>query len=206
MKRINIALIYMASGFGRRFGENKLFVDFCGKPLYRHGLDCLTEAKKVLEEQKQEKIEAVDIFVVSQYEQIKKDIANSAFHSGIKFIENTKSEEGISASIRLGTVGAKENTDIFVYFVADQPYMNRDGIIKFLLGFLESEKGIGAVSVRQKRRNPAAFSKKYKEELLCLCKEQGGGHIIKAHTDDLWMMEVDEKFTKDIDTREDMLI
>ncbi len=200
-------MIYMASGFSRRFGENKLFVDFCGKPLYRHGLDCLIEVKKVLEQQAKEKREkkAVEILVVSQYEQIKEEIAHFAFQSDIKFIKNTKSEDGISASIRLGTAAAKKNTDIFVYFVADQPYMSLDVIIKFLLGFLESEKGIGAVSVRQKRRNPAAFSKKYKEQLLCLCSEQGGSHIIKAHTDDLWLMEVEEKFTKDIDTREDML-
>ena len=40
------AFIYMASGFGSRFGGNKLLEQLEGKPLYRHGLDTLREAAR----------------------------------------------------------------------------------------------------------------------------------------------------------------
>ena len=34
----------MASGYGRRFGSNKLYARLDGRPLYRHGLECLLAA------------------------------------------------------------------------------------------------------------------------------------------------------------------
>ena len=42
------AWIYMASGFGSRFGENKLMAELGGKPLYRHGMECLILAGRLL--------------------------------------------------------------------------------------------------------------------------------------------------------------
>ena len=107
---MKIAFIYMASGFGRRFGENKLLIDFHGKPLYMHGLSCLQEVKNVLEKleysekeqdgkqrevydkSNEEKIE-IEILVVSQYEQIRKQ----AERFGIKAVQNMRSDEGITA-------------------------------------------------------------------------------------------------------------
>lgn len=214
---MKIAFIYMASGFGRRFGENKLLIDFHGKPLYMHGLSCLWAAKNALEkleyskgeqDRKQrvlsdkaneEKFE-IEILVVSQYEQIRQQ----AETLGIKAVQNTKSDEGITASLRLGTVAAREDTDAFFYFVADQPYMGADMIASFVRGFVESKKGIGAVSFNGKRRNPAAFLRKYRGELLLIRGDRGGSTIIKRHLDDLWMMEVEEEMVRDIDTREDL--
>lgn len=220
---MKIAFIYMASGFGRRFGENKLLIDFCEKPLYLHGLSHLQQAKLALEKleysrenengrskrlreeknqansDKMEKLE-IEILVVSQYEQIREQVRKL----GIRAIKNLESKEGISASIRLGTQNAREDTDIFLYFVADQPYMKADVIEAFVSGFLESKKGIGAVSFHGKRRNPAAFLRKYREELLLLCGDRGGSHIIRQHLDDLWMMEVEEEMVRDIDTKEDL--
>ena len=35
---MNVSLIYMASGFGKRYGTNKLLTEFQGEPLYLHGL------------------------------------------------------------------------------------------------------------------------------------------------------------------------
>lgn len=214
---MKLAFIYMASGFGRRFGENKLLIDFYGKPLYMHGLSQLQEAKKVLEAQNieleslkygandynnnynEEKIE-IEILVVSQYEQIREQ----ARGIGIRAIQNTESEEGIAASIRLGTRNVGEDMDAFLYFVADQPYMKTNTIQNFVQRFLESKKGIGAVSIHGKRRNPAAFLRKYRDDLLSLRGDRGGSSIIKRNLDDLWLMEVEEEMVRDIDTREDL--
>ncbi len=48
---MRISFIYMASGFGSRFGSNKLLVPFKGKELYRHGLDCICQAAGELEKE-----------------------------------------------------------------------------------------------------------------------------------------------------------
>lgn len=221
---MKIAFIYMASGFSRRFGKNKLLTDFFGKPLYMHGLGCLLEAKEVLEggeygkreqserenifsaqlnesfERENEAKLEIEILVVSQYEQIRRQ----AEKLGMRAIQNEKSEEGIAASLRLGTIAAGEDTDVFVYFVADQPYMRADRIEVFVRGFVESKKGIGAVSFQGQRGNPAAFLRKYRNELLLLCGDRGGSVIMRRHLDDLWLLEVTEEMTRDIDTREDL--
>ena len=49
---MKVSLIYMASGFGKRYGTNKLITEFQGEPLYLHGLLSLQKAAKLLEEDK----------------------------------------------------------------------------------------------------------------------------------------------------------
>ena len=41
-----VHLIFLAAGFSRRFGSNKLFYLMDGKPMYRHVLDRLLEILK----------------------------------------------------------------------------------------------------------------------------------------------------------------
>ena len=41
---MKVSLIYMASGFGKRYGTNKLITEFQGEPLYLHGLLSLQKA------------------------------------------------------------------------------------------------------------------------------------------------------------------
>ncbi len=66
LRPMRIAVIYMASGFGSRFGTNKLLKPYRGKPLYRHGLDLFLTLK---EEMAREDLQ-LEILVVSQYQEI----------------------------------------------------------------------------------------------------------------------------------------
>ena len=49
---MKVSMIYMASGFGKRHGTNKLITEFRGEPLYLHGLLSLQKAAKLLEKRK----------------------------------------------------------------------------------------------------------------------------------------------------------
>ena len=64
---MKISFIYMASGYGRRFGSNKLYARLDGRPLYRHGLECLLAAAGELKEK-----DGFDVglILVSQYRDI----------------------------------------------------------------------------------------------------------------------------------------
>ena len=64
---MNLAMIYMASGFASRFGENKLLFPFRGKPLYCHGLEHLQEAAGLLADGEGKR---PFLAVVSQYREI----------------------------------------------------------------------------------------------------------------------------------------
>ena len=96
---MNLAMIYMASGFASRFGENKLLFPFRGKPLYCHGLEHLQEAAGLLADGEGKR---PFLAVVSQY----REILEAAGEQGLCAVPNHESREGITASVKLGTRAA----------------------------------------------------------------------------------------------------
>lgn len=195
---MKVSLIYMASGFGKRYGTNKLITEFQGEPLYLHGLLSLQKAAKLLEE---DKIQC-KLFLISQYERVLSGSFDRVPEA--ERIFNEDSDQGITASLKLGTEVSRKDTDAFLYFVADQPCMRGETIAEFVRGFLKSGKGIGCVCAKGHRGSPNLFSRKYKTELLALEGDLGGRQIMQKHPEDIWMMEVDERELRDIDQPSDL--
>lgn len=195
---MKVSLIYMASGFGKRYGTNKLITEFQGEPLYLHGLLSLQKAAKLLEE---DKIQC-KLFLISHYERVLSGSFDRVPEA--ERIFNEDSDQGITASLKLGTEVSRNDTDAFLYFVADQPCMRGETIAEFVRGFLKSGKGIGCVCAKGHRGSPNLFSRKYKTELLALEGDQGGRQIMQKHPEDIWMMEVDERELRDIDQPSDL--
>lgn len=196
MNSMHLAMIYMASGFASRFGENKLLVPFRGKPLYLHGMEHLAEAARLLE---QEGAAEISLLAVSQYG----EILAKGREMGYIPVPNSRSREGITASLRLGTLGAGE-AEAYLYFVADQPFMGGETIRAFVSGFLKSKKGIGCAARGSGRGSPVIFSSKYRESLLGLSGDKGGRQIMERFPRDIWAMQVKGEELLDIDRREDM--
>ena len=195
---MKVSLIYMASGFGKRYGTNKLITEFQGEPLYLHGLLSLQKAKKLLAE---DKIQC-ELMLISQYERVLSGSFDRVPEA--ERIFNEDSDQGITASLKLGTEVSKKDTDAFLYFVADQPCMKGETIAEFVRGFLKSGKGIGCVCAGGHRGSPNIFRRRYKKELLSLEGDQGGRQIMEKYPEDIWMMEVDERELRDIDQPADM--
>ena len=193
---MKISFIYMASGFGSRFGSNKLLVPFKGKALYRHGLDCICRAAGELEKEGYQ----TEVLVVSQYE----EILEQAESQGLRAVLNRFSGQGITASLRLGTDSASPESEALLFSVAVQPYMSPFTLKEFIRGFRLAGKGMGCVCHQGKRGNPAIFAGAYREELMGLRGDRGGSVIMKAHPEDVWTMEVPEEELKDIDRAEDL--
>ena len=190
------ALIYMASGFGSRFGANKLLEELDGRPLYRYGLDCLAQVRSELGKQGWE----AGLFVVSRYEEILKE----AVRLGAAAVYNDRSSQGITASIRLGTQAAGPETELYVFCVADEPRLRPETVTGFLTAFAASGYGIGCVCAGNKRGNPAAFAGGYRDELLALTGDRGGSQLMKRHPGDLYMYQAAEKELRDVDLPEDL--
>ena len=191
------AWIYMASGFGSRFGENKLMAELGGKPLYRHGMDCLLQAGRMLEH---EDGWQVNLIVVSQY----REILETAAGLGAEAVYNGGAEEGIASSLRLGTLAAPEDTDFFVYCVADQPGLEAASLTGFLRSFVRCGKGMGCVCAQGRRGNPAAFQSRYRPALETLTGDRGGSRLMKSYPEDVWQYEVEEKELRDVDLPGDL--
>ena len=92
-----IAVVLMASGFGKRYGANKLLEEFRGEPLFVHAFRRAAES-------------GVDsICVVTRFPEIARyveskrmEIAGQSAPPDIRVIWNEHPERGISESLRLG--------------------------------------------------------------------------------------------------------
>lgn len=192
---MHIALIYMASGFSRRFGGNKLLAPLAGKPLYRHGFDQLQDAARRISVSLSC---SCCLYVVSQYDEI---LSWCRAHGAIA-VKNTAAGEGMAASVRLG-VETSAAADAWAFFAADQPFLSSEIISDFVKQYAQSGCGIGCAVSGSRRGSPAIFAHVYKDELLALQGDKGGRAILEKFKDDLWPFIMPKGELCDIDTRDD---
>lgn len=185
-------IIYLAAGNSRRFGSNKLLYNYCGKPLYRHGLDMLLG---LVQEDN-----TVSLTVVTQYEQIEKELKKE----GISVILNEDSRDGVSYSIRAGirAIEPVSEGDYVIFVVADQPHLTKE-TIQGLLRYADGETETASAVFGKRPGNPVLFSMRLKKELLSLTGDQGGRTVVKKHTC-RYVPVLSEKELLDVDTREDL--
>lgn len=205
---VQIAVIYMASGFGKRFGRNKLLEPVNGKALYLHGLETFIrwqeEGKNKEYKEHKEKKEnfqlKINLVLVSQWE----EILTFGRRQGLICVENHQAEEGITASIRLGLQAAGES-DYYLFSVADQPGLKLETLNTFVWEFLENTKKKDGFSIgclceeKGGRRNPVIFHRRYREELLELRGDTGGSQVIKRYPGEVFSFLAGEEELKDID-------
>ena len=122
---MRVGAVLLASGAGRRFGSNKLLVDWHGAPLICRALSAVPPA----------------LFsraaVCSPYPRVLA-LAEAA---GFLPLRNAHAREGVSASIRLG-LGAMTDLDGVLFAVCDQPYLTTESIKRLLDSFLESKEAV----------------------------------------------------------------
>lgn len=176
----------LASGQSVRYGpENKLLAPCDGQPLYTWVLDAVPE----------ETFEK--IVLVTAHEGVRRD----AERRGARVIMNRQPEEGIAASVRLGTAEML-GMDGCLYCVADQPYMSTASLRRLAAGFTG---GIRTLGFEERQGNPALFGRKYYPELLALEGDRGGGAVIRRYQEVAELIEADCVLElMDVDTPRDL--
>jgi len=217
-----VTFALMASGFGRRYSEkeDKLFAPVDGKPLFSCVLENMIEAAKLLREDGIE----TGIRVVTRYPEIM-DFASAklADYENIRFLENVRAEEGITASIHIGTkVACSEGSGAVIFFAADMPYLDGESIRRFALEFLSSGKSYGCMAYRKEQQVPedgrtvdkvkvvksvpGAFRldnrRDNREALLSLSGDHGAMRVMKAAPWETYLFYVSEGKMRDIDIKE----
>lgn len=192
-----IYYILLASGLSRRFqGENKLFYQVEGLPMYRRALSC---ACRVKEELKAEWGWDVQILVVTAYE----EIAAEAEKASSLAVRNREPEAGISRSIRLGVQAADPKPDDWMLFsVCDQPWLEAEEVKTLITRTMRSGKGIGALAFQGEPGNPVLFRGSCRSELQDLQGDRGGKSVLKNHLEDVILTEVSNvRILSDVDER-----
>ncbi|WP_301860287.1 nucleotidyltransferase family protein [uncultured Megasphaera sp.] len=185
---MDIALVYLASGKGRRFGSNKLLCSVGGRPLYQYGWTKLQRLQAAF---------GYRLLAVTAYPEILMYCNSQGGHA----VYNEQADEGMAASVRLG-VQYVGQADAYAFFPADQPLLQYDSIHSFLQGFAASGKSAGAMTDGRHLMSPAVFSAVHCCELLQLHGDVGGRHILRAQGKNLWIYEPPRQELIDVDTQE----
>ena len=210
------SLIYLAAGNSRRFGKNKLLVEWNGRPLYEYGLNTLKEAVKDRTDS--------EILLVSQYPNILQA------HPEVVCVYSPKSTEGLSWSIRAGiecVLGREQKREQqqecrrlpdwqegdhwLLFLTADQPLVENETIQNLLLQADNAERltsgktRIIRARYAGKEGSPVLFHASLIPELQQLSGDEGGRSVIRAHREEMAFVDVaDERQMADVDTVEDL--
>lgn len=196
-----ISFIVMASGLARRFGDNKLLSDLNGKPVAEHILSKLSSISGL------------------NYEKIlvyrNEELRELGEKYGFKTVENTEYEKGQSESIKAGVKSASNDSEGYMFFVADQPFVSCETVKKIAEAGTENKDSIVIPftkipepndSSRIKRGNPVFFPLDLKCQLLELEGDSGGREVIRNNEDRMVLFEIDNILEfYDIDTKEDLI-
>lgn len=181
---MKLGTVLLAAGKSTRFGENKLLAGFCGRPMVCYAL----ESAKALQ--------AARTVVVTGSQ----EIARLADAYGARVVINDAPELGQSHSIRLGVHAVRE-MDAVLLMVCDQPQLTGASLKRLVQRFAASPKGIACLRDSTHLGNPAVFTRRYMDELLALQGDRGAKGVLRAHEDDLLIVDtVDPDELADADT------
>ena len=218
-RELRINLVMTASGYGRRFGKNKLLESYKGKPLFLNTLDNIVEAAELLldelEADNDEIIRStkgerslkakVYITVVTRYDEILNfdyaaRYADEGGRTDIRPVFNPDYAEGIAGSVRMGAKVARElNADKVCYFVADQPELDSLSIKDFLKYYIYSRKAMAAMYTDGHMSNPAALDSDYFCEIESLKGDKGCMSILKKNPEKVFIYQIESEKLKDVD-------
>lgn len=183
---MNLGIVIMASGLGKRFGGNKLLADFLGKPVITWILDLLPQ-----------NLSAV---VVTRHE----EVAELCWERRIPVLLHDLPGKG--DTIRLGTeylTAHLPDLDGIVYAVGDQPGLKSETLFALLASFEAAPDGIHRLCYGKKPGNPVIFPKTFFPALCALPKEAGGSVLIGANPDLVRFTQVSSPWElQDVDTPE----
>lgn len=182
--------VIMASGLGRRFGENKLLALFHGRPLISHILE----------------ITASPVFscriVVTRH----REIAELCQQHQIDFLLHQM--PGQNDTIRLGLQLLLSRTPSLsgcCFCTGDQPLLTQDSLETLALTFTSQPDRICRCAFENRPGNPVIFPASLFQELLQLPNDTGGGYLIRRYPEQVLSVPVQSGWElEDIDRPEDM--
>ncbi|MGN0777320.1 MAG: NTP transferase domain-containing protein [Candidatus Ventricola sp.] len=169
---MKLGVVLLAAGKSSRFGANKLLADFNGRPMVCRALD----SAKAL------KAERTVVVVGCE------EVARLAAEQGCDVMVNDAPQLGQSYSIRLG-VCAMRDMDAVLLMVCDQPQLTGASLDCLVHRFACSSMGIACLRDGTHQGNPAVFARRYFSELLALEGDRGAKGVLRAHGDDLLVVD-----------------
>ena len=188
---MKLGCVLLAAGAGRRFGGGKLLHEIDGEPMIARALRLYDSVSF-----------AARICVVRAETS---EIARLARESGFTLAVNPDPERGVGTSVAIGTQTAlllEPQLEGILYAVADQPYLQRDSVLRLLEAYEEDAQRIVALSYEGARGNPVVFPQALWGSLMQLTEDIGGGAVIRRYPEMLRLVEAGSpRELEDVDTQ-----
>lgn len=209
-KKVRAAVVLMASGFGKRYGSNKLLETLEGKPLFTYGVEqalgsgadrviVVTRFPEIQDYVCRRMQERKNLCLYGQAEKtMKKDY--------VQIVWNPHPQRGISESLKLG-LRAAEDCDGCCFMVCDQPLLKKSTVKALLNKFREDPRYIYLCQGKKGRGNPVLFPVEYYKALFLLEGDQGGKQVLKKYPEQIRTLTItDDMELEDMDAVEDRLV
>lgn len=181
--------IILASGFSRRMKKDKLMMEIEGIPMVERVVKACVDSK--LDE----------LILIYRTPKVKE----MGIKYGIRTIYNPRAYLGQSEGVKLGARVAG-NSDGFMFFVGDQPFINSQLIDKLIEEYERGKSPIVVPFYNGRQGMPAIFSPIYREALMTIEGDKGGRDIIKKNMFNVKKIHLqDEKLGLDIDSMEEFI-
>lgn len=181
-----ISAIVLAAGMSKRMGENKLLLDFKGKPLLSHTLELVAH------------LDFKEKILVTTDEMAK----SVSIPDGFKTVINEEPNAGQSMSLKLGVESAIG--EYYMFFLGDMPLLDEALIYALVDAIGDARDSIIIPETSGKPANPVIFPKALRRELLALNGDSGGRQIIKTRAGQCRIVRFERSAAfLDIDTPED---
>jgi len=186
MRPENCALIILASGLSKRFGNaDKLMADFRGKPLVQHVIDVAADIPF-----------AQRFAVISTSSKARRTLFNSA---GYSLIENDTAEAGQGSSLRLAAKAAQVNGhDAICVMLGDMPFVQSSDILGLLHNLSDKDKAISYCN--NTLMPPAIFTNEALSDLANIDPKSGAKALFNSGN--FYKHPLSEHAARDIDMPE----
>lgn len=185
-----ISAIVLAGGTSSRLGQPKQLLELGGRPVLQHVVDAAAAAG----------VGEVVVVLGHLADQVAAALTLPA--SG-RSVVNPHFATGQASSLRAGLAAASDAAEAAVILLGDQPGM-APAHIRAVTGAFEG--GAGAIvqgCYRGTPSHPVLFSRALWPELMAVEGDKGARDVIKAHRDQVTLVELDADIPPDLDTMED---
>lgn len=180
--------LLLAAGKSSRFGSQKLLHPVQGKTLIEHSIASLSACDQI-------------IAVIRDPDEPLQRLLQS---TGIDFVINPQAEQGMGSSIACG-IRAIENSDAWCILPADMLFVTKSTTQRIVAELREGVP-IAAPFFQGRRGHPVGFGSRFKHQLLALDGDSGARDILRAESNLVTRVDVDDPGVLiDIDTPEDLI-
>lgn len=186
-----VAIILMAAGESRRFGQPKQLLDWQGQPLVRHVAQIALAAG----------CERVRVVVGAFQEQVRAALEGLP----VEIVANPAWQEGQAASVRAGISELPPETGAALFLLVDQPQVPPCLLRALIDLHARTLLPLVAPLCQGRRANPVLFDRLTFPDLLTLQGDVGGRALFASERGYpvAWLPWEDERLLWDLDTEED---